>query len=251
MSVASSGPTGRRQRLALLSRLRGSPARRRSRVLLLLFPGRPRGGARRGGARGAHAAVRRAPVATWIPLPSRARVDAGETGGACASAFPPRSAVTFTDVVRGPITTDIAMIGDFVLLRQNGLPAYNFAVVVDDVAMPHFSLVVRGEDHVPNTPRQRRSTVPSARRRRSSRISRWCWARITRHCPSGTGRHRALPSSGPRHPSGSLAQLSRAARVVTRRRRGDPANRGTRAALPCGRRSPRARACSTPTSSRG
>ena len=45
------------------------------------------------------------------------------------------------------------MIGDFVLLRQNGLPAYNFAVVVDDVAMA-ISLVVRGEDHVPNTPRQ-------------------------------------------------------------------------------------------------
>ena len=55
--------------------------------------------------------------------------------------------------MRGPITTDIAMIGDFVLLRQNGLPAYNFAVVVDDVAMG-ISLVLRGEDHVPNTPRQ-------------------------------------------------------------------------------------------------
>ncbi|AMY11649.1 Glutamate--tRNA ligase 1 [Luteitalea pratensis] len=86
------------------------------------------------------------------PVASRARVDAGEPA-ALRFRVPAEIAVTFTDVVRGPITTDIAMIGDFVLLRQNGLPAYNFAVVVDDVAM-RISLVVRGEDHVPNTPRQ-------------------------------------------------------------------------------------------------
>ena len=86
------------------------------------------------------------------PVASRARVDAGEPA-ALRFRVPAETAVTFTDVVRGPITTDIAMIGDFVLLRQNGLPAYNFAVVVDDVAM-RISLVVRGEDHVPNTPRQ-------------------------------------------------------------------------------------------------
>ena len=86
------------------------------------------------------------------PAASRARVDAGEPA-ALRFRVPAETAVTFTDLVRGPITTDIAMIGDFVLLRQNGLPAYNFAVVVDDVAM-RISLVVRGEDHVPNTPRQ-------------------------------------------------------------------------------------------------
>ena len=86
------------------------------------------------------------------PVASRARVDAGEPA-ALRFRVPAGTAVTFTDLVRGPITTDIAMIGDFVLLRQNGLPAYNFAVVVDDVAM-RISLVVRGEDHVPNTPRQ-------------------------------------------------------------------------------------------------
>ena len=86
------------------------------------------------------------------PVASRARVDAGEPA-ALRFRVPAETAVTFTDLVRGPITTDIAMIGDFVLLRQNGLPAYNFAVVVDDVAM-RISLVVRGEDHVPNTPRQ-------------------------------------------------------------------------------------------------
>ncbi len=90
--------------------------------------------------------------ATIDPERARARVAAGEPA-AVRFRVPRHSAVTFTDVVRGPITTDIGMTGDFVLLRQNGLPAYNFAVVVDDLAM-QISLVVRGEDHVPNTPRQ-------------------------------------------------------------------------------------------------
>lgn len=62
-------------------------------------------------------------------------------------------AVVFEDLVRGVISTDLSTIGDFVLIRQNGIPAYNFAVVVDDLEM-QITLVVRGEDHVPNTPRQ-------------------------------------------------------------------------------------------------
>ena len=128
------------------------------------------------------------------PAASRARVDAGEPA-ALRFRVPAETAVTFTDLVRGPITTDIAMIGDFVLLRQNGLPAYNFAVVVDDVAM-RISLVVRGEDHVPNTPRQCLIYRALGESRRSLRTSRWCSARITRRCPSGTAR-RASPSSGP------------------------------------------------------
>ena len=86
------------------------------------------------------------------PATARARVDAGEPA-AIRFRVSDAAAITFTDLVRGPITTDAAMIGDFVLLRQNGLPAYNFAVVVDDLAM-QISLVIRGEDHVPNTPRQ-------------------------------------------------------------------------------------------------
>ncbi len=86
------------------------------------------------------------------PSVARARVEAGEPA-AIRFHVTQASAVTFTDLVRGPITTDGAMLGDFVILRQNGLPAYNFAVVVDDVLMG-ITLVVRGEDHVPNTPRQ-------------------------------------------------------------------------------------------------
>ncbi len=85
------------------------------------------------------------------PAEAASRVSAGEPA-AIRFRVPQVEAVTFSDLVRGTITTDIAQIGDFVLLRQNGLPAYNFAVVVDDVAM-RISVVVRGEDHVPNTPR--------------------------------------------------------------------------------------------------
>jgi nondiscriminating glutamyl-tRNA synthetase len=75
------------------------------------------------------------------PASARARVEGGEPA-AIRFRVPPKDAVTFTDLVRGPITTDIAMIGDFVLIRQNGVPAYNFAVVVDDLEMA-ITLVVR------------------------------------------------------------------------------------------------------------
>ncbi|MGQ0733501.1 MAG: glutamate--tRNA ligase [Acidobacteriota bacterium] len=61
--------------------------------------------------------------------------------------------VTFTDLVRGPVTFHTDVIGDPVLVRSDGRPAYNFAVVVDDALMG-ISHVVRGEDHISNTPRQ-------------------------------------------------------------------------------------------------
>jgi nondiscriminating glutamyl-tRNA synthetase len=61
--------------------------------------------------------------------------------------------VTFNDVVRGPVTFHTDVIGDPVLVRSDGIPAYNFAVVVDDELMK-VTHVIRGEDHISNTPRQ-------------------------------------------------------------------------------------------------
>jgi glutamyl-tRNA synthetase/nondiscriminating glutamyl-tRNA synthetase len=61
--------------------------------------------------------------------------------------------VVFTDLVRGDVTFHTGVIGDPVLLRSDGNPAYNFAVVVDDALMS-VTHVVRGEDHISNTPRQ-------------------------------------------------------------------------------------------------
>jgi nondiscriminating glutamyl-tRNA synthetase len=80
------------------------------------------------------------------------RIAAG-TPAAVRFAVPRDAAVTFTDLVRGPVTVAPEMIGDPVIVRSTGMPAYNFAVVVDDAGMA-VTHVVRGEDHVSNTPRQ-------------------------------------------------------------------------------------------------
>lgn len=61
--------------------------------------------------------------------------------------------VIFHDEVRGDVTFSTDVIGDPVIVRSDGNPAYNFAVVVDDVSMA-ITHVIRGEDHISNTPRQ-------------------------------------------------------------------------------------------------
>ena len=61
--------------------------------------------------------------------------------------------VTWNDLVKGPVTVSNDELDDLVLMRADGVPTYNFGVVVDDIdmAMTH---VIRGDDHVNNTPRQ-------------------------------------------------------------------------------------------------
>lgn len=66
---------------------------------------------------------------------------------------PDRGELIFQDLVRGDLKFDLALIGDPVIVRSSGLPAYNFAVVVDDSLMG-ITHVIRGEDHISNTPRQ-------------------------------------------------------------------------------------------------
>jgi glutamyl-tRNA synthetase/nondiscriminating glutamyl-tRNA synthetase len=61
--------------------------------------------------------------------------------------------VVFRDIVRGEVRFHADVIGDPILTRADGSPAYNFAVVVDDALMA-ITHVVRGEDHLSNTPRQ-------------------------------------------------------------------------------------------------
>ena len=61
--------------------------------------------------------------------------------------------VTFVDLVKGPITVANAELDDLVILRADGVPTYNFGVVVDDLDMG-ITHVIRGDDHVNNTPRQ-------------------------------------------------------------------------------------------------
>ncbi len=65
----------------------------------------------------------------------------------------PEGRTAFHDVVRGQIEFDHANLEDFVLLRSDGHPTYHLSVVVDDVEMA-ISHVVRGDDHISNTPKQ-------------------------------------------------------------------------------------------------
>ncbi|HUI44043.1 MAG TPA: glutamate--tRNA ligase, partial [Terriglobia bacterium] len=59
----------------------------------------------------------------------------------------------WNDLVHGATRFSSEVIGDFILLRSDGNPAYNFAVVVDDHLM-EITHVIRGDDHISNTPRQ-------------------------------------------------------------------------------------------------
>ena len=61
--------------------------------------------------------------------------------------------VAWDDLVKGPITVGNGELDDLVILRADGVPTYNFGVVVDDIDMS-ITHVIRGDDHVNNTPRQ-------------------------------------------------------------------------------------------------
>ena len=67
--------------------------------------------------------------------------------------MPENREVIFADAVRGEVRFHTDVIGDPVIVRADGMPAYNFAVVVDDALMG-ITHVIRGEDHISNTPRQ-------------------------------------------------------------------------------------------------
>lgn len=57
------------------------------------------------------------------------------------------------DMVRGDVVFDSNGIGDFVIVKSDGIPTYNYAVVIDDSLM-HITHVIRAEEHLSNTPRQ-------------------------------------------------------------------------------------------------
>jgi glutamyl-tRNA synthetase len=89
---------------------------------------------------------------TIPPEAARARIDGGERP-VVRFKVPESTEITFADLVRGDVTFNTAVIGDFVIARSDGRPQYNFAVVVDDALM-EITHVLRGEDHISNTPRQ-------------------------------------------------------------------------------------------------
>ena len=76
-----------------------------------------------------------------------------EDEGAVRFRVPEEGEITFHDVVLGDVTNPYSAIKDFVIQRSDGSPLYNLAVAVDDRDMG-ITHVVRGQDHVSNTPRQ-------------------------------------------------------------------------------------------------
>ena len=65
----------------------------------------------------------------------------------------PEGETSYDDMVKGHLHFDNSLIGDFVIMKSNGTPTYNFAVVIDDMEMK-VSHIIRGEDHISNTAKQ-------------------------------------------------------------------------------------------------
>jgi len=65
----------------------------------------------------------------------------------------PPGSTSFSDIIRGEVTVDHLEIDDFILVRSGGEPTYNFVAAVDDALMA-ISHVIRGDDHISNTPKQ-------------------------------------------------------------------------------------------------
>ena len=112
----------------------------------------------------------------------RAAREAAGKRGALRFRVPAGQGRAGDDLVRGEVEIDTANIGgDFVIVRSDGTPLYHFAVVVDDAAM-EMTHIIRGEDHISNTPKHillfqalghadprssptcRSSSIPTARR---------------------------------------------------------------------------------------
>ena len=88
-----------------------------------------------------------------IPLEEAKRRVANGEPAKIRFRVPKNQIVTFDDFVRGIVKTNSDEIGDIIIVRENGFPTYNYAVVIDDMLMK-ISHVIRGEDHISNTPKQ-------------------------------------------------------------------------------------------------
>ncbi len=66
---------------------------------------------------------------------------------------PDEGEISFNDVVKGKVRFNLSEIGDFIIMRSDGIPTYNFAVVIDDHYMS-ITHVIRADEHIANTPKQ-------------------------------------------------------------------------------------------------
>ena len=86
------------------------------------------------------------------PEEARRKIEAGEPY-TVRFKTPREGETVVEDMIRGPVTFDNANLEDFVLMKSTNTPTYNFAAAVDDAEM-EISHVIRGDDHLSNTPRQ-------------------------------------------------------------------------------------------------
>ena len=86
------------------------------------------------------------------PEESRNRIEAGEPH-TVRFKTPREGQTVVEDMIRGPVTFENANLEDFVLMKSSDTPTYNFAAAYDDAQM-EISHVIRGDDHLSNTPRQ-------------------------------------------------------------------------------------------------
>ena len=159
--------------------------------------------------------------------------------------------VGFDDLVRGHVEFDVANLGgDFVIVRGDGTPLYHFTVVVDDAAM-EISHVIRGEDHLSNTPkhillfRALGYPEPLVRPPAAHPQPRPDEDEQAQEPDGGRGLHRRGL-----HPRGAR-QLPRPPRLVDRHRGGGPLDRRDRRALRARPTSTRAAPSSTASGSSG
>ena len=88
-----------------------------------------------------------------LDAPGRARLEGEGRTSALRFALPGPGETAWEDVIRGRVAFRNEVLDDFVLIRSDGLPTYNYACVVDDHLM-EITDVIRGDDHISNTPRQ-------------------------------------------------------------------------------------------------
>ena len=89
----------------------------------------------------------------WRPEISRGKTPPAGVQPVVRFRNPDEGNVTWDDLVKGPISISNQELDDLVILRGDGVPTYNFGVVIDDWDM-NMTHVIRGDDHVNNTPRQ-------------------------------------------------------------------------------------------------
>ena len=103
----------------------------------------------------------------------------------------PEHPIRFHDIVRGDVEFSNEVVSDPIIVRSSGMPIYNYVVVIDDADMK-ITHVIRGDDHISNTPKQVAVYEALGCRCRSSRIFPRSWARTARDCPSAMAQHRWL-----------------------------------------------------------